>query len=334
MKRQGNLIDKIADWNNLSLAFWKARKGKNAKIEVQNYRRNLQGEILSLRADILSDSVRTGDYYYFTVHDPKKRQICAASFRERVLHHAIINICDPFFESYLIFDTYACRRGKGSHRAVDRAQNFSRRNRFYLKLDIAKYFDSINHVILMHLLEKRFKDKYLLVLLKKIIESYETSPGKGVPIGNLTSQYFANHYLGALDHFIKEQLCIRHYVRYMDDFIVWSDDRNELKDYLKSIRYFLREMLSLELNDTIILNQTAGGVGFLGYRVFPDTVMLTKRSKARFIKKYQSHERNYLYGKWEEADLAVHINPLIAFTKHANAHAFRKNTFERYGAVS
>ena len=334
MKRAGNLFERIADFDNLCLAFWKARKGKNAKAEVRKFRENLHEEINSLRNDLLCGAIRVGDYHYFEIYEPKKRQICAASFRERVLHHAIINICGPYFEQFLIFDTYACRKGKGSHKAVDRAQFFSRRNTFFLKLDIARYFHTIDHAILVKLLERMFKERQLLGLLKKIISSYEAAPGKGLPIGNLTSQYFANHYLGLLDHFIKEQLCIKPYVRYMDDLIIWDNSKNELRVYLRDIKQFLRKTLSLDLHDPGSLNYTSKGVNFLGYRVFPQTIKLARRSRSRFVKKYRSYEKWYLSETLGEDELANHMTPLLAFTQHADAKSFRKNVLQRYGAVS
>lgn len=334
MKRAANLFESIADFNNLLFAFWKARKGKNGKAEVRRFRENIHEEILSLRNDLMSGSMRTGDYHYFEVHDPKQRQICAASFRERVLHHAVINVCGPYFEKFLIFDTYACIKGKGSHKAVERAQFFSRRNKLYLKLDIVKYFHSIDQAVLIKLLERIFKDKRLLRLLKEIIVSFEAAPGRGVPIGNLTSQYFANYYLGYLDHFIKEHLCIKPYVRYMDDFILWGNEKRELKGYLDDIKQFLSVKLLLDINETKCLNYTSKGVGFLGYRVFPDKIKLAKRSSRRFVKKYRNYEQLYLSGEWREDELASHMTPLIAFTTHADAKSFRKNVIKRYGAVS
>ncbi|MBM4311953.1 MAG: reverse transcriptase [Deltaproteobacteria bacterium] len=334
MKRSGQLLEKIADYDNLLLAFWSAQRGKQAKAEVVRFRDDLGRQVSHLRQGLLDGSVNVEQYHYFKIHDPKERLICAASFRDRVLHHAIMNICEPCFESYLIDDTYACRKGKGSHKAVARAQHFCRSSRWFISLDIRKYFDSIDHGILQNLLERRFKDKRLLQLFEKIIGSYATAPGKGVPIGNLTSQYFANHYLGLLDHFIKEQLRIKPYVRYMDNFILWSEDRRVLKESLRAIGGFLRERLALTLNDDICLNQTAGGMNFLGYRVFANIIRLSKRSKKRFSDKFRAYEACFLNGEWSEQVLQKHMQPLIAFAQYAHADNFRRNVIERFGAVS
>ncbi|MCP4267732.1 MAG: reverse transcriptase [Candidatus Brocadiaceae bacterium] len=334
MKRAANLFEDIADLENLYFAYFKARKGKSGRAEVMRFRDNLHCELLSLRDDLMSGAITIGNYHYFEVRDPKQRQICAASFRERVLHHAIINVCGPYFEKFLIYDTYACIKGKGSQKAVERAQIFSRRNKFFLKLDIAKYFHSIDHTVLIRLIESMFKDEDLLHLFYEIVVSFEVAPGKGIPIGNLTSQYFANYYLGYLDHFIKEQLCIKYYVRYMDDFTVWSDDKKELKDALGKIKLFLTEKLLLDIKEPMQLNYSNRGVEFLGYRVFPDKIRLAKRSKRRFVKKFRDYECLYLSGKWSEDELVRHMLPLVAFTEHADAKAFRKNVIERYGVVS
>ncbi|MCP5007362.1 MAG: reverse transcriptase [Planctomycetes bacterium] len=334
MKRAANLFESIINLDNLYFAFWKARKGKNGKAEVRRFRENLKDEILSLRDELMSEAIRVGDYHYFEVHDPKQRQICAASFRERVLHHAIINICGPYFEKFLIYDSYACIKGKGSHKAVERAQAFSRRYKYFLKLDIVKYFHSIDQTVLITFLERIFKDKRLLCLLKKIVVSFEVAPGKGIPIGNLTSQYFANYYLGHLDHYIKEKLCIKVYARYMDDFIVWGNEKKELKEIFEKIKQFLYEKLLLDINESKCLNYTTKGINFLGYRVFPDKIRLAKRSSRRFVKEFRNYEHLYLSGKWSEGELANHMLPLVAFTRHADSKSFRKNVIERYGVVS
>ncbi len=334
MKRVASLFEGIADVDNLYMAYWKASKGKNGKEEVKRFRENIDYEILSLRRELLSDTLIVGDYHYFEINDPKQRLICAASFRERVLHHAIINVCGPYFEKFLIYDTYACIKGKGSHKAVERAQVFSLKNRYFLKLDIVKYFHSIDQAVLIRLIERKFKDIRLLRLLEKIIDSFEVTPGKGIPIGNLTSQYFANYYLGHLDHFIKEELCIKSYVRYMDDFIVWGNSKRELKEYFENIRKYLEGKLLLDIKETKCLNYTSSGVSFLGYRIFPHVIKLSKRSRSRFVMKFRSYEKLYLSGIWSEDELVRHMLPLVAFTEHADAKAFRKNVIERYGVVS
>ncbi|MBP5673741.1 MAG: hypothetical protein J6X49_15240 [Victivallales bacterium] len=221
MKRAGNLYMEIAEMDNLRLAFWKAQRGKRGKREVMAYRENLDEELMRLHEQLVQGEVEVGRYHYFTIHDPKERMICAADFRERVLHHAIMNVCEPFFERYQIHDSYACRKGKGVDACLERLQEMCRRHQWYLKLDIHKYFDSIPHEGMKQVLRHYFKDTRLLMLFYRIIDSYEVASGRGIPIGNLTSQHFANMYLGVLDHQLKEVWKVPGYVRYMDDFILF-----------------------------------------------------------------------------------------------------------------
>lgn len=324
MKRIGNLYPLIADSDNLRLAFWKAQRGKRFKPDVVEYRRNLSAELSALREELLEEKVHLGDYHYFTIFDPKERLICAANFRERVLHHALINLTESVFERYQIFDSYACRKGKGSYKALDRAREFSRKHRFYLKLDIRKYFYCIDHAVLKQQLRRQFKDEPLLRLFDQIIDSYEVSPGCGIPIGNLTSQYFANHYLGALDHFIKNDLRCKAYLRYMDDFVLWANDKEQLKQWLREIVVFLSDVLRLALKPPA-LNRTELGLSVLGYRIFPEKTLLTRRSRNRFASKLDSCEGMLASGEWSEQEAALHVEPLLVFVRQADTKGFRNS---------
>jgi retron-type reverse transcriptase len=281
MKRAGNLIEHVADAVNLRLAFWKASKGKRAKAEVLRFRADLDARLRALREQLLSGSVAWGPYRRFMVFDPKERTICAAPFRDRVAHHAILNVIEPHFESYQIADSYACRKGKGLDAALARAVGFSRPGDWYLKMDVRKYFDSVEQGVLKMLLRRRFKDRTLLGLLDGVIDSHESSPGRGLPIGNLTSQFFANHYLGLLDHHVKQTLRCRRYARYMDDFVVWDCEKDRLRQVKDDIAGFLRSSLHLEIKP-VCLNACSRGLTFLGYRVFPGRVRLASRSRKRF----------------------------------------------------
>ena len=203
MKRVGYLIPRMASLDNLYLAYYKAKKGKSAKPAVRDFGKNLDAHLCEILRQIERGEVQVGNYHYFTIYDPKERRICAAAFPERVLHHALMNVCHPHFELFQISDSYATRLEKGTFKAIDRAMQFQKQYAYYLKMDIRKYFDSIDHHILLRMLHRRFKDPILMSIFEQIIRSYQVSPGKGVPIGNLTSQYFANHYLALLDHFVK-----------------------------------------------------------------------------------------------------------------------------------
>ncbi len=284
MKRVGNLIPRIAEYENLQLAHYKAKKGKEAKPEVWAFSKDLNANLKQLQTQIWSGQVEVGNYHYFTIYDPKERRICAAAYSERVLHHAIMNVCSPYFEAFQISDSYATRINKGTFKAVDKAWGFQKQYAYYLKLDVRKYFDSIDHGVMMGLLERMFKDKALLNIFSKILHSYEVLPGKGVPIGNLTSQFFANHYLAVLDHFVKDELQVKPYIRYMDDFAIWADDKAELQGIQSKIEEFIWHRLLLDLK-TNYLNTTAHGLPFLGFRLFPQKKLLSVRSKRRFKQK-------------------------------------------------
>ncbi len=329
VKRTGNLINKIADTDNLKLAFYKAAKGKAGKPGVIEYRKNLNRNLKKLREEILSGNIDCGNYHYFKIYDPKERNICAAEFKERVLHHAIMLQAHDTFEEYQIYDSYATRVDKGTHKALDKAKRFNRKYGYFLKLDVRKYFDSIDHNILMKALEKKFKDFELIQIFKRIIESYSVSAGKGVPIGNLTSQYFANHYLAGMDHFIKQGLKIEGYVRYMDDMVLWHDDKEYLKECSRKLREFLMTELKLDLKVSQI-NRTICGVNFLGYKLKKDFIKLADSSKKRFIKKMKLYAEYLHSGEWSQEDYQRHTLPLISYTDYAtNIKSLRSLIIEK-----
>lgn len=327
MKRAGYLLDKIAARGNLAEAFRKAARGKQTRPEVRLFQENLEDNLAELRRGILDGDVPVGNYFSFRIHDPKPRTICAAVFSERVLHHAIMNLCEPIFERRAIFDSYACRKGKGRLAAVQRAADFAKHSEFFLKMDMRAYFDSIDQVVLRGLLARLFKDCGLLQLFDRIIGAYETAPGKGLPIGNLTSQFFANHYLEPFDRFVKEQLRCRSYVRYMDDVGLWSDDRKELKMWRDGCREFLRAELKQELKPEPFINRTLLGMDFLGYRIFPMKLGLTRRSRTRFRRKLARYEAALEQDEMSEQDFQSRVTALTAFISHAESAAFRRFVF-------
>ncbi len=322
MKRENNLISLIADPENLRLAFWKARKAKEGKMEVAEFRKLLDKNLLSLRNEILSGNVQVGQYHYFTIYDPKERKICAATLRERVLHHALMNVCHANFEKYQIFDSYASRLGKGTYAALERASVFQHQYKWFLKLDVRKYFDSIDHAKLKTMLANRFKDKALLHIFFQIINSYQTLEGKGLPIGNLTSQYFANHYLAHVDHHIKEKLQASAYVRYMDDMVIWSNDKNSLLKIGNEFQSFINHNLLLTLKP-FCLNSSDKGLPFLGYMLFPKSVLLNNSSRKRFKAKLKQYTYKLNNAEWNQSEYQAHVLPLIAFAKHANTFNLR-----------
>lgn len=332
MKRASHLLEKAAEPENLRLAFWKAKKGKSYSKGVLTFQTNLEANLFRLREQMLNSSVEVGDYRLFKVFDPKERQICAPAFREQVLHHALMNVCHEHFERVQVYDSYASRPGKGVHAALSKARKFTRSNNWFLKLDVRKFFDSIHHETLKVQLRRMFKDELLLGIFDTIIDSYSAQPGKGLPIGNLTSQYFANHYLAGLDHLIKEKMQATGYVRYMDDMVLWHDEKAWLKNAHQAIDEFVESNLNCSLKPEV-LNRTERGLPFLGYLVFPHYVRLLQRSKRRFVEKIKYLNRKYHTGDWSEAACQRHALPLVAFTLQADAKAFRQRFIAEGAAI-
>ena len=314
MKRIGHLFEKVTDPENIRLAFWKAQRGKSGKATVQKFRHELDDRLAEIRNAFLAGDFRLGNYTYFPVFDPKERMICAAAFRERVMQHAVMNVCDPFFEARQIHDSYACRKGKGLDACLKRTVMFCRRYGWYLKMDVHKYFDSIPHDCLKALLRRYFKDGELLGFFDAIIDSYEKMSGRGIPIGNLTSQYFANAYLGILDHHVKEVLHVKGYVRYMDDFVVFGDGRDVLKERRNAIACFCEHKLGLTLNESR-MNTCREGLRFVGYVVRPNDIRLTLRAKRRFRAKLAIADQE---------ENQIKAQALVAFTERAAAVGFRR----------
>lgn len=334
MKRTGNLYHLIVDPANLRLAFWKAAKGKRCRPEVIAFQADLDTELARLRDALLARRPPLGHYHFFHVHDPKRRLICAASFAERVLHHALMNVCEPYLDACAIHDSYACRQGKGTIKAIARAQELTRHCQWYLKIDIRKYFDSIDHATLLGLLASRFKDRDLLDLFQGILATYQASPGCGLPIGNLVSQHLANFYLGHFDHWAKEEASHRHYIRYMDDMLFGAAQKEHLREALATGREVLRQRLKLEIKNNIQLNRCERGIPFLGYRIHPSRILLGAASKQRFVWKFKRYEALWQGGEWPAGVVARRVAALVGFTRVAAADGFRARIIARHGVPS
>lgn len=325
MKREGILIGKVADMDNLRLAYWKARRGKDSKSEVMAYSKHLDQYLSDLRCELLTGEINVGDYHYFTIFDPKERKICAASFRERVMHHALMNVCHANFEKYQIYHSYASRLQKGTYAAIRQAAKYLAKYRWFLKLDVRKYFDSIDQSVLMTLLRRRFKDPFVLKAFGRIVSNYWVEKGKGLPIGNLTSQYFANHYLAYADHYLMEKLQALAYVRYMDDMVIWDNDKNKLLQTGIAFQKFIADELKLELKP-FCLNSGEKGLPFCGYLLYPDMIRLTHNSRKRFVSKLNRYWRYCETEQWSQAEFQNHAIPLLAFVQHADTYGLRKKT--------
>ncbi|MBK8472731.1 MAG: RNA-directed DNA polymerase [Sphingobacteriales bacterium] len=329
MKRVGNLIEKIADIDNLRLAFWKAKRGKSDSSSVVQFQAHWNEQLLVLREQLLLGKVVVGRYHYFVIYDPKKRKICAADFGERVLHNALMNICHDVFERVQIYDSYASRQGKGTYAALRRALVFTKKYRWFLKLDVRKYFESIPHIILKQQLNRLFKDKKLLSIFDQIIDSYTSIDcATGLPIGNLTSQYFANHYLAVADHYAQEQLGCFGYVRYMDDMVLWHNDKEKLLQIGRLFDYFVKDKLGLTLKP-FCLHNCQQGLPFLGYILYPNKTILGARSRIRFIRNLKTYKNKLQKGEWTQGDYQRHVLPLLAFAEWADITRFSQKNHRK-----
>ena len=322
MRRIGNLFDSIVDMDNLRLAFLKASRGKRSRMEQREYQANLNEELSNLRKGLLDGTYHVGCYSHFKIYDPKEREICAAAFRERVLHHAFMNICEPWFDKWLIERTFACRKGLGQVKAVAKAHISARRNIWYLKCDYKKYFDSIPHEVLKGVLRSKFKDERVLYWFDRIIDSHQTSSGRGLPIGNLTSQHFANLYLNKIDRLFPGV----DYVRFMDDFVLWGNSKDEMLKFRDKILECSEKILGLTLKEPVV-NRTKHGMDFLGMRIFPKTIRANRRSIDRYKRKMRHYEYLFNVGEMSECKLQSRVTALTAFLKQGDTLAWRRNFF-------
>ncbi len=323
VRRAGNLYGRIGELENLMLAFHRARRGKRDRHAIRKFEAELDRNLAELRTALLEERVRWHGYRMFGIRDPKPRQIAAPAFRDRVLHHAIMQVIEPELERVAIADSYACRTGKGLFRAIERTVGFARRHGWFLQLDIRKYFDSIDHGVLRRRLERRFKDGALLRLLWSLIASYSTAPGRGLPIGALTSQHLANFFLAPLDHFVGEVLRAPGYVRYMDDFVLFGDEREQLVEWRQRIGGFLEAECALQLKNAGALNQVGHGIGYLGMLVLPSHVRLMSKTKRRMRAKLSGLVDRYQDGLVDADELARRASALLSRTRHVQARGWR-----------
>ena len=330
MKRIGHVFEQVYAFRALEEAAYRAFRANRENTDALRFIYNLEPELLQLQRELGNGTYRPGPYHTFTIWEPKERQIAAAPFRDRVVHHSVCAVLEPVFERRYIHDSYACRKNKGSHRAVERAVRFARGNRYFLKCDVRKYFESVDHGVLKQLLGRLFKDARFLSLIEKIVDhsAPHNAPGKGIPIGNLTSQHFANLYLDQLDHFVKEELRVKHYVRYMDDFLCFGASKDELHGVHGEVRVFLRERLRLELKDNkCYVAPVTQGIPFLGFRVFPGTVRLLRPSLVRCRRKLKQREQAFVAGCISEEKMIQSAGSLIAHIAHANTMSLRRSWF-------
>ncbi|MEK7532434.1 MAG: reverse transcriptase/maturase family protein [Patescibacteria group bacterium] len=293
----GHTFSDIISVDNLLLAWQEFVRGKRGKPDVQEFGRYLMDNIMSLHEELKNFTYRHGGYYNFFVSDPKPRSIHKASVRDRLVHHAIHRLLYPFFDRTFISDSFACRVNKGLHRAINRLRDMAHevsqnhmRTCWVLKCDIRKFFAHIDHAVLMGVLGEYIPDKNILWLLQEIIGSFHVAPGRGLPLGNLTSQLFVNVYMNVFDQFVKHKLKARYYVRYADDFVLLSHDRAWLAAQLLRMQEFLQERLHLTMHPQKISLQTfASGVDFLGWVHFSDHRVLRTVTKRRMMRKIRAN---------------------------------------------
>lgn len=310
MRRVGGLFDVFTSFSHLLAAYRRARQGTRKNETTTAWFFYLEKELIQLQEELLCGSYQPGCYQHFQIYDPKERTISVAPFRDRVVHHALVGVLEPVYERSFIHRSYATRKNKGTHAAVTEAQQWIRKYPWFLKSDVDKYFDSISHDVLMALIERKVKDKRLLEVTNKIIRNGEKDQyGIGLPIGNLTSQFFANVYLNDFDHHVIEALRVPAYIRYMDDFVLFSSDRESLKEWRVDIESHLASSLKLQLKPgATFVNTAMNGLTFLGRRIFPACIRLSSPNLRRMTRRMQMRDRDYINGVITEAEWLQSMN--------------------------
>lgn len=347
MKTFKHLYPSIYQFENLLKAAKNATRGKSSRPDVLAFNYKLEENILQLIRELREQSYTPGPYRTHYIYEPKKRMISAASFRDRVVHHALINIIGPLFERRFIFDSYANQDDKGTHRAIRRVQGFMRKARYCLKFDVKKYFPTIDHEILKNEIRRVIADPDMLWLVDKIIDNSNPQepvldyfPGddlitpverrRGLPIGNLTSQFFANVYLNPMDHFIKETLRCRFYARYVDDGVMLDDDPDQLWHYLSETKKFLLKYRIKLHPRKCHLRPVTSGVTFLGQVVFPYHRLLKDQNVKRFTKKMKRFVQQYRIGEISWREINASVQSWMGHARQANTYQLRKSIMAKY----
>lgn len=274
MKRYKHLWDKFISMENLELAAKKAVKSKKSKWSTRVFEKNKKDYLLKLQKMLIDGKFNTSPYRIRKIFEPKERLIYILPlYPDHIVHHAIINILGPIWQNSFINDSYACIPGKGLHKASKKIMHFIRRNKYVLQCDIRKFYPSINHEIMFNIIKKKIADKKLLDVLHNII--WSCGGDSNLPIGNLTSQWMGNVYLNEMDHFVKEKLHCRDYIRYCDDFCLFANDKNILHEYKIKLEQFINEKLKLIFSKSYVYH-VSRGIAFIGYRHFKKFIMLRK----------------------------------------------------------
>lgn len=336
MKRVGGLWDRLISWDNLLLAARKARRGKRRRPDVLRFQFRMEPELLALAEELSSGAYRPGAFQTHWVHRPKPRLISAAPFRDRVVHHALMNVIEPILDRRFHPDSYACRRRKGTHAAADRLQDLMRRNRYFFQCDVRKFFPSIDHEILKQTFRRIIKDRRTLALMDLIVDSSNPQElvlewfgaddllaplarRRGLPIGNLTSQWFANWYLNDLDHFVTSRLGLGAYVRYCDDFILLHDDREALRRALAAVHEHLSAR-RLALHETSLsIRPVAAGAAFVGFRVWESHRLLRRTNVRAFRRRVRWMRRAYRDGHVGFDEIKIRIAGWLGHARQSDS---------------
>ncbi len=331
--------DELCSYDNLLLAFRKARKNKTSRWYVKEFEKNLDRNLMQLESELRATRYKPSPMKTFVIHSHKTRVISASHFRDRIVHHAVCNVIEPIFEKSFIHDSYASRKGKGTHAAIERFDAFKRKASrnglllpcakdnnivygYVLKVDIKHYFDTVDHSVLLELLRKKIMDEKVIRLMETILSNHKTKEhGKGMPIGNLTSQFFANVYLNELDYFVKHKLRSRFYIRYLDDFVILYDNKQVLEEWKAQIDDFLRRQLKQELHpEKSNIYPLHRGITFLGFRIFFHFKLL-KKSNIKSIKQRVKEFRSaYQKGYTTKEEIESKMNGWFAYAMHGDTH--------------
>ena len=340
MKRIGGLYSSIYAFSNLQSAALRARKGKRHRPDVVAFHFDLETNLLRLRDELQGGLYTPGAYRTFRITDPKPRLISAAPYRDRVVHHALCNVIEPLFDRTFIYDSYANRTEKGTHRALDRCTEFARRYQFVLKCDITGYFPSVDHDLLKSCIAKTIKCPETLNLITVILDSSEPSDPNpryfqgdnlftpherrsGIPIGNLTSQLFGNVYLNDFDHWMKEVIRAKGYLRFVDDFLIFSEDSRWLHDLLPRIQTYMASLrVRLHARKCQIVPVKCG-VEFLGWQVFPDHRRLRRSTGVRFQRKLRALAEGYSIGEISHTEVEASVMSWLGHLKHGDTWGLR-----------
>lgn len=344
MKTYKNLFSDICSFDNLYRAYRRARKGKRGSEAAATFELRLEEHLFHLQRQLLQKSYRAGDYNSFYIHEPKRRLISAAPFCDRVVHHALCPVIEPLFERRFISDSYANRKGKGTHRALDCCTYFARRWQYVLQCDVRQFFPSIDHEILKRIVRRVIADRDVMWLVDRILESgidvlseeYDTIyfPGddlfdacrpRGLPIGNLTSQFWANCYLNELDQFVKRKLCCCTYIRYVDDFLLFSDDKEILWQWREAIIRFLRTLRLTIHENRAHPRPVTEGIPFLGFLVFPAHRRLKRRNAINYQRTLRRLMDRYAAGEIEYRKILDSIRGWVNHASFGDTYGLRRS---------